>query len=109
MITIGIADLAIAKMINVLDKKQQRSITFTELNECKIDVKKMMEEKTGKTVLIISNRDETNNFLREYRDVFHYDKNETLILDEKITLESLKKDYITYKIIIILEMLEKAS
>ena len=67
---IGIADLAANALIEVLEKRSLREVSFETLNKYGIKVIELLEKNNDKAVLLMS-RFYTDEFIRNYSNYFY--------------------------------------
>ena len=68
-IYIGIEDLAANALIELLKKKDERFVSYEDLEEYGTEVVRLLNDKGEKAVLVLS-RENTNNMFRDYSNMF---------------------------------------
>ena len=95
---IGIEDLAANALIEILSKSIKRFVTYKEIEAYGAEVVNILLEKNEKAILILS-RDNTNDMLRNYSDIFNEEKqgdNLGIALKEGIGVKDLIKKFRGY-------------
>ncbi len=93
MYYIEIEDLVTNALIELLEKFNKRSITFSLLDSyCNVVVKKL--EDNNKKVVTLFSRDTTEAFFHDYTEFF-YVNDTSIVLRENIKLEQLKTKFRT--------------
>lgn len=95
---IGIEDLAANALIELLNRKNCREVSFETLRNYGMTVVRLLA-KSGKGAILTMNREGTYNMLHDYSDFFDINENggrETIILKDGKTAEDLKLHFRAY-------------
>lgn len=90
-IYIGIEDLAANALIELLKKKDERFVSYEDLEEYGAEVVRLLNDKGEKAVLVLS-RENTNNMFRDYSNMFeekYKDSKLGIALKENIEVDDL--------------------
>lgn len=95
---IGIEDLAANALIEILAKKDERFVSYEELDDYGAEVVKLLYQKGEKAILILS-RESTNAMFRNYSDFFKEVQNQDKIgieLKDEVSIDQLKEAFRGY-------------
>ncbi len=98
-IFIGIEELAANALIELVEKTDEREITFDKLCEYGAVVVRVLNDNGEEAALILS-RDRTNELFADYADLFeikdYEDGNSAIALRDGITADILRTEFRTY-------------